>query len=83
MIYCVEGRTGEGDDRTTWLVGGSLEREKALDLCDRLNEWCAANGYATNNEDRPCNMVVCPEDPGFVCDYTGTRYRVIAIPVIQ
>ena len=88
MLYIVEGRTGEHEDRSTWLVSGARDEGEAFGLCERLNRWCEENGYDRYDEARPWIDATRPsdpkpdEDPKFRCDYNGTKYRVVAVPEI-
>lgn len=76
-VYVVEGYTGEYSDRRNWLVKAFLSEEKAQQLVTMLEEWCRVNKCSMNGEafvNFGSAPRVCPLDPNFQTDYTGTRY---------
>lgn len=80
-VYRVVGTTGEYEDTTSWDVMAYVDEGRASALAERLNAWLVANGLRCDQPRRsaPSDGRTPPEDPGFLCDYTGTGYSVEAI----
>lgn len=82
MVYVVSGSTGEYSDRTDWTVCAFETKAKAEALVKRLAAWCDERGVGENpkvDRDDDGDLGRPEEDPGFMCDYTGTRYAVEAV----
>lgn len=78
--YIVCGSTGEYSDTEVWYVRVFLNEAAANDLCGRLNAWCKERGlYASGGGYR--GNAHPPEDPDFRCEYTGTAYNVVPVPL--
>lgn len=80
-VFVVVGSTGEYSDRSEWMVRAFLNRGAAEALVLRLAAWCDVRQCGENAADivRPDEKPA--EDPGFRCDYTGTRYSVAECPI--
>lgn len=81
-IYLVVGDTGELSDHTQWFVAAYTEKEQAEQHAQLANqavkgiedlEWNAQDQARANNHyDRGCKVY-----------YTGTKYRVQAVPLVR
>lgn len=82
--WIVMGGTGEYADCNEWPVAVYADKAAAEKHAAMLNEWCVANGVGPSGAvaRRPHHersQVVCPYDPGFCVDYTGTAYSVAEV----
>lgn len=82
--YIVMGDTGEYSDHCSWYLKCFTDKAMAEGLCNRLNAWLKERGLDYDSkghrryslvEDRP------PEDPDFRCDYTGSQYSILELPL--
>lgn len=83
--YLVVGEAGEHDDYSEWNVKMFLDKEKALEFCDRLNAWCKARGVNTRHSYSCTSDIGVPgDDPWFHTDsLTGTTYSVVEVPLCR
>lgn len=83
-IYIVWGQTGKYSDRQEWFVRAFALEEEAVDLVKRLSAWCDEHQVGENNKVIAGydirHSLKNTEDPGFICDYTGTCYGVSQVP---
>lgn len=83
-VYVVMGSTGEYSDYSTWYVSAYLDETHAEAACQKLTDWCKDKGCARRRQGDPHHVDrqrSCPLDPNFSCDYTGTAYEVVTIPL--
>lgn len=88
--YIVKGHTGEYGDYSSWLVACYTDLERAVQHQNLANEWAKQLG-GTNSGREPDakfyesqlavrrGQIVCPYDPLFTIDYTGTQYTIVTI----
>lgn len=81
-VYVVCGETGEYSNAKVWYVRSFLSPEPANAFRDRLNKWCEERGLHNEGLGRDFREHgKPPEDPHFCCDYTGTSYGILEIPL--
>lgn len=88
-VWIVQGHTGEYSDERDWSVAAFLDKGKAEQICEELNQWCKdRNLYG--DDVRCCGgqwdrrgKVHPPQDPNFDFDsLTGTHYFVYNVDLI-
>lgn len=85
-LYVVMGTTGEYSDRSEWPVRAFATEAGADAFVSELDEWLRVHrvhmdqrGELPNYHDRG---LLAPElDPKFECDYTGTSYWIMTVPL--
>lgn len=81
-VYVVMGSTGQYSDYRQWYVNAYLDPEQAAAACELIEAWCKEEKCHVNS---PASVSpghqLCPLDPNFQCDYTGTHYEVVEIPL--
>lgn len=85
-VFLVEGTTGEHDDRQCWWVGAHPTRAAATAHIERLNAWVRERDMALGDCEADWtarDQAVHPLDPLFVCDYTGTGYRLRVVAMVR
>lgn len=94
-VYIVEGQTGEYSDRRVWPVCGYLSEAAARAKVGRLEQnlreavvkWGEdAVRYASIwNKDEPQSKEIIEfiGDPNYMGDYTGTRYRMYVVDIVD
>jgi hypothetical protein len=87
-IYVVVGETGEYSDHSDWYVAAFLRKEKAEEfkvaLNKRLNELGCLNNRPAGWYDIADDITAAMQQMGdrqFRCDYTGTSYGVVEMPL--
>lgn len=92
--YLVYGTTGEYSDRCEWFVAVSLNKDYAEQLAIRLNGLCEGvkrcyhwekefDELDEDSEWRKVGKELLELDPQFMVDYTGTKYYVDEIPLLD
>lgn len=80
-IYIVTGSTGEYSDRTDWFVCGYRDKAQAEVHVTLAQEW---SNEKFRDDDRRCDWdEKCPFDPNHQMQYTGTRYDVAELDVLD
>jgi hypothetical protein len=81
-IYIIFGATGEYSDHRRWIVKACASEDQATKFVDKINKWLVKNDFHYDRNNRGTwendyerrHDAVCPLDPKFHCDYTGTEY---------
>lgn len=90
-IYIVEGRTGQYEDKSSWIVGAFKDKNKATTFADDCNkEAQRIEKFLHKHDMQPC-QIYCIEDEklekeakhkydsDFQMDTNGTRYRMYSV----
>ena len=89
-LFVVHGMTGEYSDRSEWNVGVFLTRAAAEAHEKLCTDWAIANGlhrsqekggFPTDFSERSALSKTNPHDPDMRCDYTGTDYCAVELPL--
>lgn len=79
-IYRVFGQTGEYSDAHEWTVKSFRTKQKAYSFIVELIKYFVAKGFKNNdgNLEGDYTSGYNPDllDPGFSCDYAGTKYGI-------
>lgn len=85
QMFVVMGTTGEYSDSREWPVRAYRSEAEAQAEVLKLEEWCRVNVNhipATIRYDLiRVGDLKCPLDIGFQCDYTGTHYYYMEVPL--
>lgn len=83
-VWVVVGMTGEYSDRSEWTVYAFSEEQSARDYVGFLSEKyreLGGHGQLYDWDKREAlQKAMIAFDPEFDCDYTGTHWRVVAVP---
>jgi hypothetical protein len=89
-VFVVMGETGEYSDREDWAVRAFGSQAEAEALVRALDEWLNEHHVSRNYGGQidsdlryGAGRLLCPLDPLFQLDYTGTRYYIITVPFGQ
>ena len=87
-VFVVMGQTGEYSDRYEWPVAGFLDESAAQARVRALDEWLRLHRLHMDDAvhvsyDRRIHKTQNPLDPDCSIDYTGTRYYVLSVPLLE
>lgn len=80
-VFLVTGETGEYSDHSEWTVAAYITRKEAQKHVDLCEKWYNDEDALSKRYNTP--RLNCPYDPDFMCDYTGTTWRIHEIPLRQ
>lgn len=84
-VYLVEGRSGEYDGARRWAVAAYLDEQQAERHQALMNDWCQAHAVSMHTavvaDWATRDTIVNPYDRHFYCDFTGTEYVVVTVPL--
>jgi hypothetical protein len=84
-LFVVRGMTGEYSDRDEWSVGVFLTRAAAEAHEKLCTDWAIANrlhrSVLADYPERIDLAATNPHDPDMKCDYTGTDYCAVELPL--
>ena len=82
MAYVIMGTTGEWSVRQEWLVAVFLDKEKAEYWCQELQKEVDMWQRIRKSEYEDIPEGWSKLDKNMKCDYTGTNYEVIEVPIM-
>ena len=85
-IYLVQGSTGEYSDHMEWNVAAYFDKEQAERHRDLAQTWSKCDfigGTQLGYEERDEMFHNSPFDPNIRIDYTGVRYYVDVVPLVN
>ena len=82
MPYLIMGITGEAGDTKEWSVTVFLNKEKAEYWCDQLQKEIDRWIKQRNSEYEQPPQNWSKLDKNMKCDYTGTEYFIVEVPIM-